>query len=493
MSFEIDGTTWTPQTAQEHAENIIAKINEICQANNILDSNGEIVQLKQNYGNALYLLSLGDGNRFADNDAKLEAALNSLNVELCDDAQIENLLPIAAITRNPGSYSTLQLTCTATAEGACVIPQGTKAPYGDFNFIVQTDVVISAGSTQVIDTICDTIGPVAVLTGEVTAFDTDIANLESVRNDTSSVPGVAAETTSELRQRIIRGDIIKYSVDGCKGALEELTGVSYARVYFNYNTTAPITLPGGVVLQPRTAYIVIHGASDSIATTYANYMSAPTQNSPIAAGTYSVVSVTIQASADGSAVIPAGTSVTYDEHVFKTSSEVTIPAEESQTIIFTCDTVGPFAVPALGITGLDQTIANVVAAYNYTAAIPGTYNPAKTQDWVTQSGQVVTIHYDDASETNIFVKVVLKSDAETGTQVENQIRRDLIVASAGWEIGEDVTQLLTSAPFVNCSYTDVAYTEVSSDGMTWAKNIEIGCNVIPRVSDGTITVEQLEA
>ena len=491
MSFEIDGKTWIPESAIEHANSIIEKINKLLQENNITDDDGTVLQLSQNYSNALYLLSLGDGARFADNDAKLSEAINSFNVELCNDTQLENLLPIAAVSRNPGSYSTLRLTVTASTTGTCKIPAGTKAPYNNVNFVTQTDVVISAGATQVIDTICDTLGPVAVLTGEVTAFEGSIANLESVENLESSVPGVTAESISELRERIIAGDTIKYSLDGCKAALEELTGISYARIYFNYNTSETITLAGGVVLQPRTAYIVVHGSSDELAKVYAEYMSAPTQNSPIAKGSYSTVNVTITAGTGGKATIPATTTVTYNGIKYKINAAVTINATSSATATFTATTVGANSVPAYGITALDQTITNVESVTNRSAAIPGTNDPKHVQNWITDSGQAVPVYYDDAQEKNIFVKVYLKADAEDSDQIENQIRRDLIVASAKWRIGEAVTQLLTSAPFVDCTYTDVAYTEVSTDGTTWMQIEEIGCNIIPRVSDGTITIEQL--
>ena len=400
MSFEINGQTWVPQSTEEHANNIIDKVNAILQAENVTDASGNVIQLKKNYANAMYLLALGDGARIEEFDEKLEKAINSFNIELCDDAQIENLLPIAAVTRNPGSYSTLELTITASTNGACVIPAGTKAPFENVNFVTQTEVVISAGATQTINTICDTIGPVAVLTGEVTAFDTTIANLESVINPTSSVPGVAQETTNELRKRLIAGETIKYTLDGCKRALEELTGVSYARVYFNYNTSSTITLPGGVVLQPRTAYIVILGESDQIAETYATYMNAPTQNAP--------------------------------------------------------------------------------------GATP------QSQNWVTSSGQSIPIYYDSATEQTVYVKVFLEKDAQTGDYIENQIKRDLLIASAGWMLGDEVSGLLTAAPFVDCDYTSVAYTKVSTDGQNWTDIIEIGCNTIARVNDDSITVESLE-
>ena len=200
MSFNINGETWQPKTAVEHADLIIDKINQLLQENNVTDKDGNIIQLNKNYGNALYLLALGDGERFADNDAALSKAIDSFNIELADEQQIENLLPIAAVTRNPGSYSTLKLTVTASEDGACTIPAGTKAPFENMNFVTQAEAIIPAGHTQTIDTVADVIGPVVVLTGEVTAFDTEIANLESVENLQSSVPGNAAETTDSLRQ-----------------------------------------------------------------------------------------------------------------------------------------------------------------------------------------------------------------------------------------------------------------------------------------------------
>lgn len=401
MSYQIDGEEWQPQTASEHATAIMEKINQLLQANNVTDESGTIVQMKQNYGNALYLLALAAANRIAVNDEKLSAAINSFNIALCDDAQIENLLPIASVTRNPGSYSTLVLTVTAAESGPCAIPAGTKAPFGEYNFVVPTDVLVSAGTSQNIETVCDTIGPIAVLTGEVNSFDTQIANLEEVTNGSSSIPGTSAETTAALRQRLVQGKTIKYTLDGCKAALEELTGINYAKVFFNYNTDESITLQGGVELEARHAYIVVDGSSDKLAETYAEYLSAPTQNGPVS-------------------------------------------------------------------------------------------SIAHSQNFITQSGQTIPIYYDSATEQEVYVRIWLEEDAEEGTQVENQLKRDLITASAGWGIGTDVNAMLVTKPFVNITYTSVAYCEVSTDGETWTNHVEIGCNVIPRVSDANISVEILE-
>ena len=493
MSFEINGETWQPQGANSHAESIMAKINQILQENDIRDKNGELIQLTPNYANALYLLALGDGERLQTHDQELSQAINSFNIELCDDQQIENLLPIAAISRNPGSYSTLRLAVTSTDDGTCTIPAGTTITYNDVQFVVQNEVILTPGTTQIITTVCNTIGPVVVLTGEINAFDSPIANLESVENFESSIPGVAPETTNQLRQRLLKGDVIKYSLEGCKKALEELTGVTYARIYFNYNINETITLDGGVVLQPRTAYIVIYGSSDKIADTYATYMNMPTQNSPIATGSPSIVTVSVTATTNGSAVIPIGTTATYDDYTFETQEEYTIPAGGNATVQLVCTETGPINVPVGGITEFNQTITNLLKVEQFTTAIPGYDNPARSQDWVTSSGQIIPIKYDLATQKNVFIKVVLAKGADYSQETQNQLKKDLIKASASWELGSEVTSLLAGSSIVNVNYTDVLYCKVSEDGETWSDNINLGCNVVARVLDSTISIVQSEA
>lgn len=491
MGFKIDDTEWRPQTTQEHATAWMEEINALLEANNVTDENGDIVKLSQSFASALYLQILAGASRLEKNDEKLNAGINSLNVEACDDQQIENLLPIAAITRNTGSYSTLTLTVTADAENVCVIPAGTKAPFKNVNFIVQTEIILQPGTTQNIATVCDTIGAIVVLKGEITAFETQIPNLAGVVNNVSSVPGNNAETTASLRQRIIKGNTIPYSLDGVKIALEKLTGVNHARVFFNYNTSGILTLAGGIELQPRTAYVVINGESDSIAETYAKYMNAPTQNAPGASdtGSYTTVEILVTAGS-GNATVPKGTSFLYDGMTFKSDSEKIVSAGSTASVSFTAVDVGPVTIPAGAVTAFDTNIENAVNITNK-ASVPGIAKTAYSQNYISGSGQTIPIKYDKAENEIVFVKVFIAKTGESGSQIENQIKRDLIAASASWIIGQNITSLLTSAPFADCTYTEVAYTQVSKDGETWVNLIETSVNAIPRVSDDTITVETL--
>ena len=491
MGFKIDNTEWLPQTTQEHATAWMEEINALLEANNVTDENGDIVKLSQSFASALYLQILAGASRLEKNDEKLNAGINSLNVEACDDQQIENLLPIAAMTRNTGSYSTLTLTVTADAENVCVIPAGTKAPFRNVNFIVQTQIVLQPGTTQNIATVCDTIGAIVVLKGEITAFETQIPNLAGVVNNVSSIPGNNAETTASLRQRIIKGNTIPYSLDGVKIALEELTGVNHARVFFNYNTSGILTLAGGIELQPRTAYVVINGESDSIAETYARYMNAPTQNAPGASDTGSRTTVEVLVTAgSGNATVPKSTSFLYDEMTFKSDTEKTVSAGSTASVGFTAIDVGPVTIPAGAVTAFDTSIENAVNITNR-ASVPGEAKTAYSQNYISGSGQTIPVKYDKAENEIVFVKVFIAKTGESGSQIENQIKRDLIAASASWIIGQTITSLLTSAPFADCTYTEVAYTQVSRDGEIWVNLIETSVNAIPRVSDDTITVETL--
>ena len=127
-----------------------------------------------------------------------------------------------------------------------------------------------------------------------------------------------------------------------------------------------------------------------------------------------------------------------------------------------------------------------------------TLNTEKIQAAIDACGknQCVYIPAGDFMTGSLFLhsdmEVYLEKDADAGTQVDNQIKKDLIYASSAWEIGDTVTQLLTSAPFTDCKYTTVAYTKVSNDGVTWQDVLEMGCNTIPAVTDGTISVVKLE-
>lgn len=488
MSFMINGQAWKPKTTVEHADLIIDKINNLLVQENVTDDDGRIVQLNKSYANALYLLALGDGNRLADNDMELSRAINSFNIELADERQVENLMPIAAVTRNPGSYSTLLLSITASPDGECVVPAGTRAPYENVFFVVQEDVTIPANNTITVNTICDTIGNISVLEGEVTAFETFVANCAAVYNYQASIPGKNIETTNEIRERIMKGYTIPYTLDGVRYALEELTGISHARVYFNYRNNENITLPGDIVVKPRTAYIVVNGHSPDIAKVYGRYMIAETQNVGDTVGSYTTVNVKFTAG-DEEIIITDGTFFNFDGYTFKCSGETTVAAQSTADVVFTATTVGKVKIPSDRINDGKMFVPEFTGA-NVTndASIEGVDRTGFEQNYVTASGQVITIKYDIVSQTTLFVRIYLNVGSENGVEITKLLKRDLLASSVNWLIGQTITSIVTDAPFVNCTYTSVAYTQISLNGFSYLNSVDVAANSIPRITDDTIEV-----
>jgi len=274
MSFPVNGINWTPQTAATHSQTQLNYLNGLQLA---MTPPGP--QLFADPNNALWLNFLGSGSIQQTYDDKLFAASQSFNVATCADDQVLNLAPISGTYPLPATYSTVYLTCVATSAGICIIPAGTIAQFGLYNFVTPSPVTIAAsGSAQVL-AVCSTAGPISAPIGSLTSFTTSITNLFSVTNSSASTLGSDAETLNVYRQRLISGaGTLNWGLQGCILALRALTGIVTAQVYFNQDTVNPLVLTGGYTIPPRFARILIQGTdvNQQLATTYISRMTAPT-------------------------------------------------------------------------------------------------------------------------------------------------------------------------------------------------------------------------
>ena len=110
MSFTVNGATWTPKTATEHAQTQLDVINAGRQ------SRGESL-LIASPDNAIWLELLAAGSLQQAYDDELYQSSQSFNVSTCDDNQVLNLLPITGTTLIPATYSTVSISVTAAAAG----------------------------------------------------------------------------------------------------------------------------------------------------------------------------------------------------------------------------------------------------------------------------------------------------------------------------------------------------------------------------------------
>lgn len=272
MSFSYNNETWTPKSSNEHAVDLLNNINTV------LSSNGITNLLKALLTNAIWIVCLALGAVRASFDQILYRAQNSLNIEMCDDNQILNLLPIAGTELIEGSYSIVTISVTASSEGSCIVPAGSQLPYiNGVLFETTEELTVLSEATGTVTAVCDTKGFIEVAVGQLNSFISNITNLQSVTNLAEALPGRSDETPSDAKKRLIDGKTIDNNVDGTIKALRTLAGVNSAQVFFNPSSTTNLILAGSITLLPRHAYIVILGASELIAQTYVERMTAETQ------------------------------------------------------------------------------------------------------------------------------------------------------------------------------------------------------------------------
>jgi len=275
MSFSYNSSTWVPKSSIEHAIDILDNINTILLAKGVTPLLAALIS------NILWIFCLAVGAIRAVYDQLLYRAQNSLNIALCDDEQILNLLPIAGTSLIPGSYSMVTLTITASSIGTCVVPAGTRLAYIEgIIFETLTELTVSASATGTVEARATTIGSIEVPIGQLNSFIENITNLASVTNLSQAVVGRSLETFAQARIRINNGKVIDNNIDGLIRALRSLDGVTYANVFFNISDSVNLVLPGKTVL-PRNAYVIIYGSSDLIALTYFERMTAETDGAQV--------------------------------------------------------------------------------------------------------------------------------------------------------------------------------------------------------------------
>jgi len=271
MSFDTGGTTWTPETADLHAQSILAAMNALLSAQGL-------PTVAATPANALWLFMLAVGSKEQTQDDDLSAAINSFNLALCSDQQILNLLPIAGTSLISGAYTLVNLKVTAGA-GAVVVPSGTILPYGSVNFLTTSGISLTTSGVGFVDAQCDTLGAIVVPASGLTAFGVGIPNLSSVFNPIAGITGRDTETATQARQRLILGQTIGFNLNGVQTALEGIPGITAVKVWFNIDTVNDLVLTGGIIVPPRHCRIIVAGSDTSgtmIASNYLERITCPT-------------------------------------------------------------------------------------------------------------------------------------------------------------------------------------------------------------------------
>jgi len=471
--------TWKPSSASEHAADILAQINAVLAANNVLDGSGNVIQFAASLGNVVWIMCLSLGQILADNDQDLLGASQMFSVAEETDAQLASTLPMTGTSFIPGAYSLVTLVVTADSSGATV-PSGTKAAYGTIcNFVAQATLTLGSGSSGSLLCEADVLGPIAVPPGTLTSFTTTVPHVASITNPAAAVVGRNVETSQQIRQRLLQGNTANQNLQGTARAIASIQGITQSAVYLNQSPTVNLVLQGPINVPPLSAYIVVAGSDitgDAIATAYAERMLIQTFSvGPGAPANFSRSDFTFAAS--GNTITSAGGS--FSTAGFVAGQWWSVTGSGSNNFTFK---VGSVSGSSIVVAPSSATVTNEAAGATVT------FTAKNVQPYMTAAGQLIAVQYDNAVAQNVYVTVYY--EAGTPTQVGFDTTLQAIVAGIPWTIGAHVTGAAIASAIAAAGYTYAVVTgvAVSLDNTSWHNEVIVNGNALPSIPSANVTV-----
>lgn len=272
MAVQYNGTTFTVKSAYENAIELLTTINAYLVTNEVKDSKGLQAVIYVNYASPIWLIIFAVGSALSVLQGLVQAASDSLTIANCSDNQLLNLAEIAGITRLTGTKTILFFTVTADALGPCTVAPENLINYIEgVDFVPATTTLIPAGTSAVIEALSSVVGSYVIVPNALTSFKVEPAHTQSLNNASASIPGTGIESYTELRSRLQGWGALLSSLDSLISALRTLPGITHCNVFFNPSTSIDLTLPGGIVVKPRNARIIVYGGSSQIAATFYQY------------------------------------------------------------------------------------------------------------------------------------------------------------------------------------------------------------------------------
>ena len=384
----------------------------------------------------------------------------------------------------PGAYSLVTVLVTATSAG-CTIPTTAKLAYGTVcNFYPLAATTIGPSGSASILCQSDTLGPIAVGAGALTAFSTTIAGVASVTNPAGAILGRNQETTQQLQQRLLAGNVLQTNLGGTIAALQGIQGLAAANVFLNVSPTTSLVLSGAVSVPPLSTYIVVSGSditNVAIANAYATRMLVNTFSTGL--------------NALGSVVSYTGTTVSFAaaDNSINTSgpSFITAGFAANQWVQITDGNASPLNNGVIGKVYSVTASKMVLTNCSITTEGSGsscTLTIKNVQAYTTASGQLIPIQFDYAAAQNIYVTVYYDASSVSAVNFSGSIA--LILTSMGWQIGQPVTSALILAALANFPYCRITGAQVSLSAYPTGLANEVlpNANAMPTILTGNITV-----
>lgn len=213
----------------------------------LLDENDPLVQLVNAFSDGL-----------SDAWEQLQLAYNQFNPNAATGVALSSLVQLNAITRNPGTYSTVILTLTGTANYS--IPAGQQvSPLDDSTIWNLPAFTFDNNGGAVVTATCSEVGAITALSNTLVKIITPQAGWNTVTNLVAATPGTYEESDSDLRVR--RAGSTSASavaiIESVYSSLIGLTGVTSVYAYQNItNQTDEYSVPS------KNIAVIVQGGSD---------------------------------------------------------------------------------------------------------------------------------------------------------------------------------------------------------------------------------------
>lgn len=204
---------------------------------------------------------------YADCGATLIAIYNSFSPATAQYAALSNNVKINGIRRAIATYSTVSL--LLTGQVGTTINQGVVQDSNGIRWNLPLVVVIPQGGQITVTATCANLGAVPALAGTITIIRTPTLGWQTVTNPTNAVPGSPVEKDGPLRARqAISTSLPSQSIlDGIRGAVASVSGVTRSRIYENDGSgkdangnPMPVDANGQ---PPKTISVTVEGGDDN--------------------------------------------------------------------------------------------------------------------------------------------------------------------------------------------------------------------------------------
>ena len=169
---------------------------------------------------------------------------------------LDGIVKINGIARSSATYSTCNVVLSGTPNTP--ISGGVVQDAAGYKWTIP-DTIIGANGLVTIEATCTVAGSVSANPGDINKIVTPTYGWQDVHNTESAVPGANIETDSKLRQRqsFSTAQPSRTVLEGIKGAIAELSGVTRLKLY--ENDTNLVDADG---LPPHSITAVVEGGTD---------------------------------------------------------------------------------------------------------------------------------------------------------------------------------------------------------------------------------------